>query len=472
MSAALSPRPAEGADLPYRAVRAIGRFWIWFLFRAVDARDAGRVPATGPVLLCMNHPNNLIDSLLVGGLVTRKVHYLATAAMFRNWLQSRFLRACGAIPVYRREDDPDRVDRNVEAFAACFEILAHGGVIGIYPEGTTHAERRVQRIKTGAARIALEYEARRAADPRQAPLTVIPVGLSFEALKSFRSRVRVAFGEPVPLDPHLGSYREDPAKAVGALTDALQWAMEAQVVQTDRLEGADVARAVEALYRDRLIRDLQDERGLSARQIDAVRLGRSIAEAVAHFERVDPARVAHIRERITAYRALLAAYRVRDDAVRERLAHRPVRQRLRRGGGAVIGLPVFVYGAAVNALPYLIPRWIARRTARKETSYATTRFLASVVAYPLFWGLETAAVWRLAGPAWAGAFLVSLPVTGLLAYHYVAGIGRLRHQLHLGAVSVTRAHAAARLLAERRALIDELDRARTEYLAATRGTGA
>ena len=53
---------------------------------------------------------------------------------------------------------------------------------------------------------------------------------------------------------------------------------------------------------------------------------------------------------------------------------------------------------------------------------------------------------------------------------YFAGIGRLRRQLQLGVLSVTRAHAARRLLAEREALIAELDRARDEHLAATRET--
>jgi glycerol-3-phosphate O-acyltransferase / dihydroxyacetone phosphate acyltransferase len=461
----------ERADLPYRAVRAVARFWLWFFFKAVEARDAQRVPAAGPVLLCINHPNNLIDSLLVAAVLSRKVHYMATAALFRNPLQGWFLRACGVIPIYRREDDPDKMDRNVDAFGACLETLARGGVIGMYPEGTTHAERRVQRIKTGAARIALAYEAGRADAhaPGPPPLAVIPVGLTFEARKSFGSHVRVAFGEPVPVTPHLDLYHDDPAKAVSGLTDAVQWAMEALVVQVGRLEAAGVARAVEALYRDRLVRELHDERGLSYEEIDTVRLERSIAGAVAHFERNDPARVAQMRDRISAYRALLAAYRIRDEAVRERLAHRPVSQRLGRGGVAVVGFPVFVYGAAVNALPYLLARWIARRTARKETDYATTRFLASVVAYPLFWGLLTWLVWRLAGPGWALAFVVSLPVTGLLAYHYFVGIGRLRRQLQLAVLSLTRAHVASRLLVERQALIVELDRARDEYLAAIRG---
>jgi 1-acyl-sn-glycerol-3-phosphate acyltransferase len=49
----------------------------------------------GPVLLCINHPNNLIDSLLVGSVLPRKVHYLATAALFRNPLIARFLLRWG-----------------------------------------------------------------------------------------------------------------------------------------------------------------------------------------------------------------------------------------------------------------------------------------------------------------------------------------------------------------------------------------
>ena len=55
----------------YAFVRFVGRFWIWFFFKAVEVRHPERVPREGPVLLCINHPNNLIDSLLVGAVVPR-----------------------------------------------------------------------------------------------------------------------------------------------------------------------------------------------------------------------------------------------------------------------------------------------------------------------------------------------------------------------------------------------------------------
>ncbi|HSL50900.1 MAG TPA: lysophospholipid acyltransferase family protein [Candidatus Deferrimicrobiaceae bacterium] len=450
----------------YSVVRLVGRFWLWFFFKDVAVVGVDRVPAAGPVLLCINHPNNLIDSLLVGGVLPRKVHYLATAALFRNPVVARFLAACGAIPVYRRQDDPDKMDKNADAFAACFRALERGGLIGIYPEGTTHSESRVQRIKTGAARIALDYQAA----GRGAPLTLIPVGLTFDARKAFRGHVRVSFGEPIALTPYAAVYRDEPAKAVEALTTAIQWGMEAEILHVVRRERQDLVRAVEELYRGDLIRELQEERGLRARQVDPLRLSRAIADAAAHFEQHDPERVERLWAGVQRYRALLAAYQMRDQAVRARAHRPPARGRLRRSWEASLGLPFFAYGLVVNGLPYLLPRWLARRTARKETDYATTRLLASVVAFPVFWALETWIVWRLLGLPWALGFALSLPVSGLIAYRYLGGVSRLQSQLRFGLLSLTHRQSATRLLAERQALVAELERAKDDYLAATRGS--
>jgi glycerol-3-phosphate O-acyltransferase/dihydroxyacetone phosphate acyltransferase len=453
-------------DRFYSIVRTLSRFWLWFFFRHVDVVRSDRVPRDGPVLLCINHPNNLIDSLLIGAVLPRKVHYLATAALFKNPLVARFLTACGSIPVYRKQDDPDKMDRNADAFAACYRTLEAGRLVGIYPEGTTHSESRVQRIKTGAARIALEYQA----GARGAPLALIPVGLTFDARKSFRGHVRVSFGETIAVAPYAAVYREDPPKAVEALTTAIQWGMEAEVLHVARPERQELIRAIEQIYRSDLIRELQEERGLGTRQIDPLRLSRAIADAVAHFEQREPERVERLWASVRRYRAMLAAYRVRDQAVRAHAERAPRRARLRRSGEISLGLPVFAYGLLVNGLPYLIPRWLARRTARKETDYATTRLLASIVAFPLFWATEIWIVWRLAGLSWALAFAISLPLSGLIAYRYLGGLGRLRSQLRFGFLSLTHRQSASRLLAERRALIALLERARDDYLAATRGS--
>jgi len=113
---------------------------------------------------------------------------------------------------------------------------------------------------------------------------------------------------------------------------------------------------------------------------------------------------------------------------------------------------------------------VARRMSRKETDYATWRFLTAMLALPLFWGLEILVVGRLAGAAAAAVFALSLPISGVLAYRYWVGAGRLRSRLRFGALALVRAHAARRLTTERQAIIAELEQAKNEYLAATKGS--
>jgi hypothetical protein len=249
------------------------------------------------------------------------------------------------------------------------------------------------------------------------------------------------------------------------LTGAIQRAMEAEVVHVDRIDVAEVVRAVEDLYQEELVRQLHAERGLQPDAIDVFRLSRAIVEAVAHFKERDPDRVAALWQRIQRYRALLAAWHVRDQAVGARLGGNRPPHRLRSSTAAVLGLPVFLYGSVVNALPYLVPRWLARTFARKETDYATIRLLSSTLAIPLGWALETWLVERLAGTGWAIAFAASLPVTGLLAYHYLRGLGRLRARTAFAILALTHRTAAARLLAERRAILVALERAKADFLA-------
>jgi 1-acyl-sn-glycerol-3-phosphate acyltransferase len=441
----------------------IARFWIWFFFESVEVRHPERVPHMGPVLLCINHPNNLIDSLLVGSVLPRKVHYLANAALFRNALIARFLVALGVIPVYRGADHPGKMDRNVEMFAACDEAFDRGRLIAIYPEGATHSEAHLQQIKTGAARIALGHEA-------HAPgrLTVVPVGLSFAARKKFRGRVLVSFGEPVDVSSYLEEYREDPAKALHTLTTTIQRAMEREVVQVERIDVATFGRAVEALYRGEREHELWEGRWLSGREVNPFQHSGSIEAVVEHFRKQDPERIERLWQRIFGYQAGLAAYRLRDEAVRTRLEETAEPQRVARPWQTIVGFPFFAYGAAVNFLPYYLPGWLARRMSRRPTDYATIRLLASIVAFPFFWALETSLVAWAAGLWWALAFVLSLPLGGLIAYRYLVGTGRLRHQLRFGALLFTRAQEARRLLAERREITGELERAKRDYLEGAR----
>lgn len=63
-------------------------------------------PRTGPLLLLANHPNSLVDPALVTAAARRPVRFLAKAPLFTHPLVGWLVRGSGAIPVYRRSDDP------------------------------------------------------------------------------------------------------------------------------------------------------------------------------------------------------------------------------------------------------------------------------------------------------------------------------------------------------------------------------
>src|SRR5262249_36808529 len=95
----------------------------------------------------------------------------------------------------------------------CHDVLAGGGTVALFPEGHSHSEPGLLALKTGAARIALEAEA------RYGPLGVriLPVYLNYEAKHCFRSRVRVVVGPPIdPARVQLAPVEE--TAAVRALT--------------------------------------------------------------------------------------------------------------------------------------------------------------------------------------------------------------------------------------------------------------
>ena len=114
-----------------------------------------RVPTTGPVLLVANDPNSLLDPVLVSAAARRPVRFLAKAPLFTDRKVGWIVRASGAIPIYRRVDNPEAMDGNVDTFRAVHHALAGGAAIGIFPEGLSHSEPGITPLKTGAARIAL-----------------------------------------------------------------------------------------------------------------------------------------------------------------------------------------------------------------------------------------------------------------------------------------------------------------------------
>jgi 1-acyl-sn-glycerol-3-phosphate acyltransferase len=118
-----------------------------------DWREQQKLPGSGGVLLVANHISNA-DPLLLGVFVVRSgrwPQFLAKASLFRIPLLGRILTSIGQIPVQRHSTDAR------SALVHAERVLADGGCVLIYPEGTITDDDDLWPMagKTGAARLAL-----------------------------------------------------------------------------------------------------------------------------------------------------------------------------------------------------------------------------------------------------------------------------------------------------------------------------
>ena len=152
----------------------------------VEGRE--NVPPRGPVILASNH-RSFLDSIFIPLVLRRRVTFVAKAEYFDDPKTAWFFRGVGQIPI-RREGG----SASERALASAAEVLADGGVFGIYPEGTRTRDGFLHRGHTGVARLSL-----RTGTP------IVPVGLigtdevqpiDKRMPRLFR-RVTLRFGEPL-----------------------------------------------------------------------------------------------------------------------------------------------------------------------------------------------------------------------------------------------------------------------------------
>lgn len=203
----------------YDTLRAASRVALRWYYADVVVQGRDRIPAKGPVLIAANHPNALVDAMLVGAVVHRRVLLTAKATLFENPALSALLSAVGVVPLRRARDEVSAgQSRNAQAFQRVTEALGRHGVVLIFPEGISHDEPALAPLRTGAARMALE-----ALEAGVRGLRVLPVGLVFEEKERPRSRVLVRVGEPLDVDAWSAAHPSaDPALLTGEIDTRLR----------------------------------------------------------------------------------------------------------------------------------------------------------------------------------------------------------------------------------------------------------
>ena len=396
-----------------------GSAGVWLAARLI-ASLFYRVQRTGPpipggaVLLVANHPNALLDPALVQTTAGRPVRFLAKSTLFRGHVLGPIIRRSGAIPVYRRIDAGVDPARNVEAFAAVEAVLARGEVVCVFPEGMSHSTGRLEPLRTGAARMTLASLA------RGTRVTLMPIGLNFHRLVSFRSRATVAYGVPFDCADLAAAYREAPGDAVQALTERIGWHLRELLVEADPRTELQIIDRVERLY--------SAARGV-ARTPDATLVRRQlIASGMHHLKARDPDQLRALYDEVNEYDAQLAHFGLRDRDVDRRIDRgTAIRFAVREAVLAVVLAPLALVGLLLFAVPYGVTSVLARQPASLEQR-ATWNALGGTVIYGAWiLGVAVVAGLRSGVPVGVGVFclLPAVAVASLFAVEREAAMVRI-----------------------------------------------
>jgi glycerol-3-phosphate O-acyltransferase / dihydroxyacetone phosphate acyltransferase len=421
------------------ALRGFLRALLRIFFRRIELHGLGLLPASGPAVLVANHPSTLVDPLLLLAFVPRPVAFLAKEPVFRMPVIGPAARALDAIPVYRAMDGADP-RRNAETCGRARALLRRGGVLALFPEGTSHDDPRMKPLKSGAARIALGA----ASTGEGLPLSVVPAGLVFTDKRTFRSEVLLAFGAPIAVHPVLLPAQGEPAPAdVRDLTGRIQAGLDALLVQAESEGALALAASAEQLLTD------GDGSSLAERVSVRQRLLAGRSWLAAH----DPARLERLERRLRRHLSLLDA---------GGLGSSPPPSRLPPGMLARASLLLLLAPPALAGVLLHAPAWqavdrLAHRFARGDRSMeATLKLGLGLVLYPATWLAFGVAVGRFRG---AGAGLLAGLAGFFLAAAAVAfdeGSEPLRALLRAALLRLGHRGALSRWRAEREALRAEL----------------
>lgn len=400
----------KAAPLLRQVIHAVISIALRLFFRRIEVVGVERVPAQGPLLFVLNHPNGLVDPALVFVSMPRRVSFLAKSTLYDNPIGAFVLRTFEILPIYRQIDAGDKLASNTVTFENCFELLRRGRCIAIFPEGISHDEPQLQKLKTGAARIALG-----AVSQPEAPvdLKIVPVGLFYTSKTSFRSEALIRYGVPFEVEPAiLDADGQPPRDEVTELTAKIETALREVTLNVETESEVDAVVRAEALFAS-VFENLIFKQSLTQT------LGRlqGLAAKYALLERDDPQKMRDLHAKITQYENNLKASGLTTGGLS--ILQHPTwyvfRYLILRVIFVLVAAPLAIPGAIVHSPAFLFSNVLGRifNTHGTDVAGASSSIVASMGLMPLTWAIVASVLWYYFG--WQIA-LISIPVTVLCGY--------------------------------------------------------
>ena len=443
----------------YGLIRLISLAGVYTFFRRISSQHVNNIPTDTPVIFVSNHPNTMIDPLVVGTTCNRKLFFFAKSTLFNNFFSKWLLPKLQLVPVYRRQDDPSQTNKNQDTFEKGFQILKNNGAFLIFPEGVSTGERTLSKIKTGAARIGFGAMVK---NDWALDITMIPVGLSYSNAIKFKSNVIVRYGSPISLKEFRDQYDLNEFNVVNQLTQQIETALTKLTTNVNDLASEEIVSALELIYKKELMTDL----GLDSKnKSDDFSATKGLVNGVEWYFKNKPERVEEFKEKFQNYQNHLSLLKLKDEFLDPTNKSITLFERIQIIAYLTLGFPIYLYGVINNIIPYKLPRLIAKQFARSKSEIAPTKLITGIGIFVIYYILEIlffSLVFN--NQLLTIIYISSLIPSGNFVLSYIFKIRKYRQHLRFLTIFYQKRYLMYQIIEERQALIKFINKAKDEYI--------
>lgn len=439
----------EKWSLGYWCLKQYVSFADWLIHKKTIVRGKEKIPKNKPILFAPNHQNALSDPLAVLLNTPFQPVWLARADIFKSKIVSAILKFMKIMPVYRLRDGKENLVKNDQTFIDSIKVLEHNFALALFPEAAHSGRRQMLVHKKAVPRIVFMAEEK---TNYNLAIQIIPTGIYYSSYWKFNRTLIVNFGDPIPVQEFLDEYKVNPNSATLALRQKIYDAILPLTLHIGSKKYYHDFENIREIYGKHFMKRRKQKTSV----FNLFKSDQILVKILDKLEKENPRQIENLAFEVKNYLEKIKRFKLRSWII-EQQKH----NFLKIFGSRLVlltGLPVFIYGFILNALPFFTIDQIIRKKVKDFTFWSTFFLIAGIFLFPIFYILEMFALGSFLPGFWFKLlFLVSLPIAGKLAFNWYILLRKITGRTRFFMLKIFRKEEYLNLISTHENLFSRLD---------------
>lgn len=398
----------------YKYIRLIHDY---IYYRKVYYVNKNNIPPKGSsVIVVCNHQNAINDPLALEFCFNdRKFYIFARASLFASRFGNWFFRGLDVLPAFRlKTDGEESLKNNFDSFKEAGQILADGGIVGLFPEGTNQYKHFLGEFSQAYLR--LGFETAQHCDYKR-EIYILPVSVHYSDYFKFRADMMLICGKPIALSPYFEQYKTRPRSTCRTVNKTVHKEVEQLMIDIQDEDNYEAIEYLRNSYGNKFARLF----GLNPRILpEKLQSDKLLTNAIKEYSEKNPSEAEDLFTAVLNMKTKTENAKLKDNV----FDYCPsALSLLFKAFAFLLLLPVFVFGLYPNILCYFAPMPMVDKMKKLGGPFALFQSglqlgINALITIPLSYLAVFIADVALWGWLAGCLHLIALPVLGVFAWDY------------------------------------------------------